>query len=146
MQFDDWVLCRIYHKKGAVGKQAKADRKPSGGKNPRQARPQLKMGVTEQASTPKTEMICFDSFDSLPRLLGESSGSDHVSSDNVLSSPELAGEWEVESQPRWEEDCDDWEKDVGVGFTEEDNGIFSSDLPPLSPAFFSGSFSDLYFQ
>ncbi|WOL01519.1 hypothetical protein Cni_G10236 [Canna indica] len=149
LRFDDWVLCRIYHKKGAVGKQSKP---AGGGKNPRPARQEVKKEVPSRAPAPKTEMICFGSSESLPRLIGESSSSDHVlsSPDHVISSPELAGEWEVESQPRWDEDCEDWDMDLSAELIEEEDaadvagGDGGEEWPPLSPAFFfSDSFPDL---
>ncbi|CAD5179226.1 unnamed protein product [Musa acuminata subsp. malaccensis] len=61
LQLDDWALCRICHKKGAVDKQA----------NPRnhrrlEAHPQLKHEALPQAGA--TDMICFDSSESLPRF------------------------------------------------------------------------------
>ncbi|CAL9121542.1 unnamed protein product, partial [Musa textilis] len=60
-QLDDWVLCRIYRKKGAVGKQANR-------RNHRrlEAQPQLKHEALPQARA--TDMICFDSSESLPRF------------------------------------------------------------------------------
>lgn len=86
-------------------------------------------------------MICFDSVEPLRRLLGDSS-----STEQVLSSPELGGEWEVDSEPRWGQDCEEWDMDLGLGLVDrEDAGEF----PPPSPAFFCDSFQQdlfLYLQ
>ncbi|CAL9048402.1 NAC domain-containing protein 2 [Musa acuminata AAA Group] len=150
LRFDDWVLCRIYHKKGAVGKQANPDRKPAGPKSqPRPApQPQLKQEVVSHARAPKTDMICFDSAESLPRLLGESSSSGHAPS---YTSPDFACEREAESQPRWADDgFSDWMIDLGVGLIDDAAAASAvaaagDAFPPLSPAAaFRDSFQDLF--
>lgn len=138
LRLDDWVLCRIYHKKGPLGKQSNPDRKA---KNNRPAVNKAAAAAPARASAPKTEMICFDSVEPLRRLLGDSS-----STEQVLSSPELGGEWEVDSEPRWGQDCEEWDMDLGLGLVDrEDAGEF----PPPSPAFFCDSFQQdlfLYLQ
>ncbi|CAL9113751.1 unnamed protein product, partial [Musa textilis] len=145
LRFDDWVLCRIYHKKGAVGKQANPVQKPAGPKSqPRPApQPQLKQEVVSHARAPTTDMICFDSAESLPRLLGESSSSGHAPS---YTSPDFACEREAESQPRWADDgFGDWMIDLGVGLIDDAAAAAGDAFPPLSPAAtFRDSFQDLF--
>jgi hypothetical protein len=109
LRLDDWVLCRIYNKKGVIEKYDTVDSgaddvKPAAAppaKNPRSsghyaAAPTMKIelsdyGFYQHPSPPATEMLCFDrsgSADrdsdphSMPRLHTDSS-----SSDRALSSP-----------------------------------------------------------
>jgi hypothetical protein len=110
LRLDDWVLCRIYNKKGVIEKYDTVDSgadevKPAAAppaKNPRSsghyaaAPPTMKIelsdyGYYQHPSPPATEMLCFDrsgSADrdsdphSMPRLHTDSS-----SSDRALSSP-----------------------------------------------------------
>ncbi|RWW18552.1 hypothetical protein BHE74_00032901 [Ensete ventricosum] len=129
---DDWVLCRIYHKKGPVGKQTNRDQKPACRKSQHRPAPQpgLKQEVVSHARAPTTDMICFDSAESLPRLLVESSSSGHAPS---YTSPDFACEREAESQPRWADDgFADWMIDLGVGLIDDAAG--GDAFPPLSPA------------
>ena len=103
MQLDDWVLCRIYNKKGGAGekqvgprpgRQAAVEQKPMIRPNP--------TGPHVPRPRPMSELMCLDPSDSLPRLHADSSCSEHV-----LSSTEFTCDREVQSQPRWRED---WEK------------------------------------
>ncbi|RZS13989.1 hypothetical protein BHM03_00045635, partial [Ensete ventricosum] len=135
LRLDDWVLCRIYHKRGAVGKQANPGQKAAGAKKPRPAQSDTKQGVVSHVPAPRSAMICFDAPESLPPLTGESSGSEHV-----LSSPEFACEPEVESHA---DDYDDWDMELGVGLIDEEDATGVGGLPPLSPAFFHDPFPDL---
>ncbi|XP_020088854.1 NAC domain-containing protein 48-like [Ananas comosus] len=108
LRLDDWVLCRIYNKKGALDKPTGSDRKPSGSGSmirPCLSPPEQKPVLLPAHShmQPFTEMAYFDPpSDSIPRLHTDSSCSEHVNS----ASPEFACEREVESQPRWKE----WER------------------------------------
>ncbi|XP_078433971.1 NAC domain-containing protein 2-like [Wolffia australiana] len=96
LRLDDWVLCRIYNKKGGGEKQ--------GGKAQQLVAPKEEEEVAataeEAAPPPPAEFLYFDS-DSMPRMHAESS-SDQV----PASSPEFAYEREVQSQPRWR----DWNR------------------------------------
>uniref|UniRef100_M8BCC1 NAC domain-containing protein 71 n=1 Tax=Aegilops tauschii TaxID=37682 RepID=M8BCC1_AEGTA len=110
LRLDDWVLCRIYNKKGVIERYDTADSdaadvKPApapAAKNSRPgqyhaAGPAMKVelsdyGFYQQPSPPATEMLCFDrsgsadrdsnSNHSMPRLHTDSS-----SSERALSSP-----------------------------------------------------------
>ncbi|XP_028775065.1 NAC domain-containing protein 2-like [Neltuma alba] len=113
LRLDDWVLCRIYNKKGIIEKHPAAggrkiewsgieDKKPENvsrgvgipGRHPPHA-----------PSPPVTDYLYFDKSDSVPKLHTESSGgSEHV------VSPEFASE--VQSEPKWNE----WETNVGFPY------------------------------
>ena len=100
MQLDDWVLCRIYNKKGAIEKQPpqgsvtkKAsvmeaeDKKPDIGT--------LGMdtcGLTPAPTGRVNDYVHFDTSESVPRLHTDSSCSEHV------ASPEFT--CEVQSEPK----------------------------------------------
>lgn len=107
LQLDDYVLCRIYNKKGTIEKQPSAfirkteypeieDKKPEnltcGGALP--------PPPSSQAPAAMTDYMYFDTSDSIPKLHTDSSCSEHV------VSPEFASE--VQSEPKWNE----WEKNL----------------------------------
>ncbi|PKI66869.1 NAC domain-containing protein 2-like [Punica granatum] len=118
LRLDDWVLCRIYNKKGTIEKrpppeapvaapaalqttsydELEEDRKPDnlallGGGYGRPAMP------PPPATGPLGDFMHFDTSDSVPRLHTDSSCSDHV------VSPEFT--CEVQSEPRWRTE---WER------------------------------------
>ncbi|XP_073008261.1 NAC domain-containing protein 48-like [Typha latifolia] len=100
LRLDDWVLCRIYNKKGVVEKNTVADRKLS------------RLNPTLPKPKPKQEELShlyFDTSDSLPRLHAESSCSEHV------PKAELTCEREVQSQPKW----GGWDETLGVAANNE---------------------------
>lgn len=117
LRLDDWVLCRIYKKKGGE-KPTNLDRKlnvskflrPSPNPNPNSypypQSPEQKPDILfphvqreqQQEGAPLEDLFCFDTSDtSLPRLHGTSSCSEHV------MSPEFNCEREAESMLRWGE-------------------------------------------
>lgn len=100
LRLDDWVLCRIYNKKGSAEKSTKQ----AGSRNARPvpALPDVKPVVCPQV-TSHVDTVGFDTSDSMPR---ESSCSEHV------LSPEFTCDREVQSQPTsvW----NDWEKALHV--------------------------------
>lgn len=128
MQLDDWVLCRIYNKKGTIEKFQPSsdvvvsrkmesseieDRKPeilkSGGGCllPPVPPPQAKAAV-------KKDYMYFDPSDSIPKLHTDSSCSEQV------VSPEFASE--VQSEPKWNE----WEKSLEFPFNYVDATLNNS--------------------
>jgi hypothetical protein len=154
LQLDDWVLCRIYNKKGVIEKQpAEVDeeRKPVGWKRPRansSVNPNLiqtslkkeevesELGeiwhVTQappQVTAPFTDnMLYFDSSKFVPfnpYKNGDSSCSEHV------LSPEFTCEEEAESQSSnyW----GGWENGLGMTFNNE---TAMNGFGPVSPAGF----------
>lgn len=155
-QLDDWVLCRIYNKKGgAIEKHAAraADRKPSLASIFRQPAtpdtPEQKPDIMPQTSAPLpqqqqqyTDLMCFDTSESLPRLHADSSCSEHV------LSPDFTCEREVQSQPKWAE----LERALGLGTNNIDAaagaGGYSMDDGLFSPLLRGNSFQDfmMYLQ
>lgn len=100
VQLDDWVLCRIYHKKG----EAIPGRRSSAAA----AAVEPKREAPEAAAT--DFLYLDDATESLPRLVGEcSSVSEHA--------VEWKCEREVQSLPRWGET--DWERALGFGANYE---------------------------
>ncbi|KAL1344483.1 hypothetical protein HN51_018348 [Arachis hypogaea] len=119
LRLDDWVLCRIYNKKGSIEKQQPSsgvstvvnqraesseveDKKPDivprgGGGGVLPPHP-----PTAQASAGgvTTDYMYFDNSDSVPKLHTDSSCSEQV------VSPEFASE--VQSEPKWNE----WDKNL----------------------------------
>lgn len=130
VQLDDWVLCRIYNKKGGSDKpESFQDRKPVGLTpmmnqsclSPPEQKPILPLHM--KRTQPNMPHIAdFTSFepqsDSIPRLNTDSSCSEHV------LSPEFTCEREVQSQPSR---MKDWER------TFEDPLASSSMLNSLEP-------------
>ncbi|XP_052191155.1 NAC domain-containing protein 2 [Diospyros lotus] len=111
LRLDDWVLCRIYNKKGSIEKMSSFvgdkvsepaevyEQKPDilsrgGGGLPPPPESSLTAGVF-------SELAYLDSSDSVPKLHTDSSCSEHV------VSPEFACEREVQSEPS---KLTEWEK------------------------------------
>ncbi|XP_068651702.1 NAC domain-containing protein 2-like [Aristolochia californica] len=131
LRLDDWVLCRIYNKKGTV------ETRSSGV----DSRPVYKTETAEQKpdiSNPATDFAYFDSSDSIPRLhTTDSSCSEHV------VSPEFACEREVQSQPKWKA----WERTLEIPENNMDatvgnNPFQQLESVQLSPVF--NNYSDMF--
>ncbi|KAL5993154.1 NAC domain-containing protein [Asimina triloba] len=106
-RLDDWVLCRIYNKKGALeNKHPITAKKPKSNYSGIEA-PERKPEIPAQSVTPEAnDFAYFDSSDSIPRLhTTDSSCSDHV------PCPEFTGDREVQSEPRWKRG---WEKPLEI--------------------------------
>ncbi|XP_030545241.1 NAC domain-containing protein 2 [Rhodamnia argentea] len=126
LRLDDWVLCRIYNKKGTIEKQPPhvqppppvphslgptatdsfmeyEDKKPPV-LSACAAMPALPPPPLPQHAGPLSDLVHFDTSDSVPRLHTDSSCSEHV------VTPELA--CEVQSEPRWKTD---WESILDFG-------------------------------
>nr|ADK47979.1 NAC-like protein 5 [Crocus sativus] len=99
LRLDDWVLCRIYKKKGG-----EPEREPVGSKflnpnpNPNPSKLEIKSEIFAHVPPPPVtnDMFYFDTSDSLPRLHADSSCSEHVLSSGFTSETR-----EAESQLRW---------------------------------------------
>ncbi|KAI9097753.1 hypothetical protein K1719_025524 [Acacia pycnantha] len=107
LKLDDWVLCRIYNKKGIIEKQPTVGgRKTEWSEMEEDMKPgNVSDGVGipghpphAPAAAAMTDYLYFDKSDSVPKLHTESSCSEHV------VSPEFASE--VQSESKWNE----WEK------------------------------------
>ncbi|KAH7663695.1 NAC domain-containing protein [Dioscorea alata] len=137
LRLDDWVLCRIYNKKGVGEKQGNLGRKPTGPKTV--LRPEMTVeqkpiiaphvlggGTTTVPYVPQpvSDLLYLDPSESLPRLHADSSCSEHV------LSPEFTCEREVESQPRWR---NEWEKALEVPLNHGDATV--NGFSNFEPAF-----------
>nr|AEF80001.1 nam-like protein [Corylus heterophylla] len=141
LRLDDWVLCRIYNKKGTTEKQQQGinlqkmsdsemeDKKPEnltiGG-----ATSAILSGPAATRTAAGDDYVYFDTSDSVPRLHTDSSCSEHV------VSPEFT--CEVQSEPK----C--WEKTIDYHFNYMDatldNGFgaqfqSSNQMSPLQDMF-----------
>ncbi|KAK8966199.1 NAC domain-containing protein 48 [Platanthera guangdongensis] len=151
LRLDDWVLCRIYNKKGGVmDKHAPTEkifRQPATPELPEQKPeilPQSSAMGSSQVVPPSSlqqqqyrDLLYFDTSDSLPRLHADSSCSEHV------VSPEFTCEREVQSRPNWGE----LERAFGVGINGVDaaggGGGFSMDSGWFPPLLRGDSFQDV---
>ncbi|KAM7256362.1 hypothetical protein ACFE04_012103 [Oxalis oulophora] len=141
-RLDDWVLCRIYNKKGSTEKQPDntttnnqsdgvsynlaeiEDKKPEGLVN--HAAVAAAYGGAGYPPAPHTtvanDFMYFDKSDSIPRLHTDSSGSEHV------VSPEFTSE--VQSEPKWKEFGNNVIEDPFNYFdttsVDTNNGLFAS--------------------
>ncbi|KAH9614053.1 hypothetical protein KSS87_011310 [Heliosperma pusillum] len=102
LRLDDWVLCRIYNKKGTIEKGYSLDHKPT---------PELyeyedqKPIISTQGldaptgfitpSPPKNDLMHFDTCDSVPHCHTDTSGS------GLVASPEFKCDKEVQSEAKW---------------------------------------------
>lgn len=99
LQLDDWVLCRIYNKKGTLEKYQPLDQK-MGKFAEIEEEQKPKIMVSGQNTTVTQTMISndqlhMDTSDSVPVLHTDTSCSEQV------VSPEVAWEKEVQSEPKW---------------------------------------------
>lgn len=101
LRLDDWVLCRIYNKKGIIEKNELNSRKMDVGMSPAASEGDIKpeimpFSVSTRPHQIYNDFMNFDSSDSLPKLHTDSSCSGHV------PSPDFACDKEVQSEPNWE--------------------------------------------
>ncbi|KAK4256830.1 hypothetical protein QN277_006503 [Acacia crassicarpa] len=94
LRLDDWVLCRIYNKKGVIEKYNTRDHKSSGF---------VSSDVDEHETKPEINMVgghqlYTDTSESVPRLHTDSSCSDHVASPDGTCCDK-----EVQSEAKWNE-------------------------------------------
>jgi hypothetical protein len=114
LQLDDWVLCRIYNKRGTVEKNYGAvDQNMTSFPEIEERKPKIVMSAQNMnmnmnmvASSLKTpamimsDQLHMDTSDSVPRLHTDSSCSEHE------ASPEFTCEREVQSEPKWNNELD----------------------------------------
>ncbi|XP_047953423.1 NAC domain-containing protein 2-like [Salvia hispanica] len=98
LRLDDWVLCRIYNKKGTIERrQQQASVGSREMASVVTSEEDTKQGILK--SVPESSPVVYDDFmyldpsDSMPRLHTDSSCSEHVLSPEVESAPKLS-EWE----------------------------------------------------
>ncbi|KAF8377046.1 hypothetical protein HHK36_030418 [Tetracentron sinense] len=101
LRLDDWVLCRLYNKKGGIQKQATGVQN-SNCSEIEELKPEI-MQYDQNNFAPLPEPLApaindfsyFDTTDSVPKLHTDSSGSEHA------VSHEFTYEREVQSEPKW---------------------------------------------
>nr|WLO57479.1 NAC transcription factor 20 [Rheum palmatum] len=100
LRLDDWVLCRIYNKKGRLEKEFTVDQKALKRSDFQDQKPVITTAEPAGLVQAKLEkdLLHYDISDSVPRChTTDSSGSDHV------LSPEVTWDREVQSEPKWNE-------------------------------------------
>jgi hypothetical protein len=99
LRLDDWVLCRIYNKKGTLERYENVDQQRSVYSPEEEIEEEKPKGLFAFAASQQQQMtipndyLHFETSDSVPRLHTDSSGSEQV------VSPEFGHEKEVESTP-----------------------------------------------
>ncbi|KAL0314336.1 UNVERIFIED_CONTAM: NAC domain-containing protein 48 [Sesamum angustifolium] len=96
VQLDDWVLCRIYNKKGTIERQQEnvsSRNMASAVTSEEDIKPVVLTSLPEAPPLAYEDFVYLDPTDSIPRLHTDSSCSEHVLSPEVESAPKLA-EWE----------------------------------------------------
>ncbi|XP_051124091.1 NAC domain-containing protein 2-like [Andrographis paniculata] len=93
LRLDDWVLCRIYNKKGAIERQPAPPKMTSAVTSEEDMKPAILKAVPEASPMVYDDFMYLDPSDSMPRLHTDSSCSEHVLSPEVESAPKLA-DWE----------------------------------------------------
>ena len=138
LRLDDWVLCRIYNKKGTLEKQEllNANNKMHNDSEMEDKKPEiLNTCALPPPVVPPTvvanDYVYFDTSDSVPRLHTDSSCSEHV------VSPEFT--CEVQSEPKyWEKSLDfpfNYMDAMDNGFVSQLQGGSSSQMSPLQDMF-----------
>ncbi|XP_061360029.1 NAC domain-containing protein 2-like isoform X3 [Gastrolobium bilobum] len=115
LRLDDWVLCRIYNKKGKVEKYNNTVPKFSGEvhvnyEHENETKPEIHKFANDQ--------LYMDTSDSVPRLHTDSSCSEHV------VSPDVTCDREVQSEPKWNElelQLDDTLFDFQFNYLDDNN-------------------------
>ncbi|XP_015575373.1 NAC domain-containing protein 2 [Ricinus communis] len=108
LRLDDWVLCRIYNKKGTIEKQGQLSNKKIINYSPSNIIEDKKPEIMAPPPAPSSgtgtanDFVYFESSDSVPKLHTDSSCSEHV------VSPEFT--CEVQSEPKWK----DWGSNVNA--------------------------------
>ncbi|KAI3464535.1 hypothetical protein Pfo_021198 [Paulownia fortunei] len=99
LRLDDWVLCRIYNKKGTIERQQQQQQNVSSRNmtsavtSEEDTKPVILTSVPEASPMVYDDFVYLDPSDSIPRLHTDSSCSEHVLSPEVESAPKLT-EWE----------------------------------------------------
>nr|WLO57480.1 NAC transcription factor 21 [Rheum palmatum] len=101
LRLDDWVLCRIYNKKGTIEKVASAavNQPTDSAITAEDTKPNVAelIAPPPPQQTTVNDYMHFDTSESVPRLHTDSSCSEHV------VSPEFTCEREVQSEPKWKD-------------------------------------------
>ncbi|KAK4490123.1 hypothetical protein RD792_000780 [Penstemon davidsonii] len=96
LRLDDWVLCRIYNKKGTIQQKQRVIRQEMTSEVTSEVdtKPVILKSIPETSPMVYNDFMYLDASDSIPRLHTDySSGSDHVLSPEVESAPKMF-EWD----------------------------------------------------
>ncbi|XP_060214465.1 NAC domain-containing protein 2-like [Lycium barbarum] len=128
-RLDDWVLCRIYNKKGSIEKinrKMNTDVYMDKVESPVDRKPEILPPLPPPTQQVNNDFLYLDPSDSVPKIHSDSSCSERV------YSPEFTCEREVQSEPK----LTDWEKatlelpfnymDATTGATTVDNSLLGS--------------------
>ncbi|KAG8378244.1 hypothetical protein BUALT_Bualt08G0117500 [Buddleja alternifolia] len=98
LRLDDWVLCRIYNKKGSIEKQHHQPisnrQMTSAVTSDEDTKPVILTSVPESSPMVYEDFMYLDASDSIPRLHTDSSCSEHVLSPEVESAAPKLTDWE----------------------------------------------------
>ncbi|XP_020111089.1 NAC transcription factor 32-like [Ananas comosus] len=145
LRLDDWVLCRLYNKKGVVERPHAGSTKPGAAPNPVQLpqRPKTEHVTAPHAHVPAhqelMDLVYHDPSEPLPRLYAESSSSEHVRSPDPATCEALEEAESRHEQGTWGML---WEKALGGSFNYDDATEIAFAVPPFSPAFPDAAFHD----
>ncbi|KAK4481311.1 hypothetical protein RD792_012196 [Penstemon davidsonii] len=90
LRLDDWVLCRIYNKKGSIGRQ----QGHVSIKSEVETKPVIMKSLPEASAVEYDDLMNLDASDSIPRIHTDTSCSDHVLSPEVESAAPNLLDWE----------------------------------------------------
>lgn len=115
MQLDDWVLCRIYNKRGVLEKHYKMDHMAIDLADIEERKPMIDATAYNLMQAPMS-LPLQETNEYLPKVQTYSSSSEHV------SSPEFTCEKEVQSVPQWSafENSVDLQDTYLGGFQDDD--------------------------
>ncbi|TXG60261.1 hypothetical protein EZV62_014834 [Acer yangbiense] len=122
---DDWVLCRIYNKKGRIEKHLPIDLKLTKFPEAEDRKPDIRNSGQNMLFPPNPiagDLLHMDSSESVPLLQTDSSCSEHV-----LSPEEVTCDREVQSEPKWNE-LDYAFGDIQFNYMDFGNDLFDPQI------------------
>ncbi|KAK1576179.1 hypothetical protein Q3G72_011549 [Acer saccharum] len=125
LRLDDWVLCRIYNKKGRIEKHLPIDRKLTKFPEAEDRKPDIRNSGQNMVFPPnpnKGDLLHMDTSESVPLLQTDSSCSEHV-----LSPEEVTCDREVQSEPKWN-DLDYGFGDIQFNYMDFGNDLFDPQI------------------
>ncbi|KAL3637874.1 hypothetical protein CASFOL_018322 [Castilleja foliolosa] len=135
LKLDDWVLCRIYNKKGTLEKHYNVDQESVQFSDCEDQKPDVNGFLNNTLAPLATRRMTndyshFDTSESAPKLHTDSSGSEYV-----FSPPEFK---EVESEPKWSEFENDFQLNYLDNFQDDPFGFqmqYTNQIPMFQDMF-----------